>query len=258
MRGPRPRQLSRLFTLTQQGIRETEALAESLGVKRETVHVYKWRLKKRLQKLVKKSLQDYRGDLHVCPECLDDTLCEDVARGEWVCRRCGLVTREVQRFSNDLPWDTTYAFVSNIAFGKSLGDTLSYRGVYRVLAKTRSKGDQPIPIRQVWTIVETVDPPIIKNLLNYGSTLLKRIGLDGDTEFNHAFADRYGRLLRKIGAFLQASGAKVQGYMVARAALWHLLDMAGLHGKASAVHEKFPFNTKHLRIVRILNVLAKD
>ena len=87
---------------------------------------------------------------------------------------------------------------------------------------------------------------------------MKRIGLDGDTEFNHVFADRYGRLLRKIGAFLQASGAKVQGYMVARAALWHLLDMVGLHGKASAVREKFPFNTKHLRIVRILNVLAKD
>ena len=36
------------------------------------------------------------------------------------------------------------------------------------------------------------------------------------------------------------------------------LRLWGLHGKASAVREKFPFNTKHLRIVRILNVLAKD
>jgi len=101
-------------------------------------------------------------------------------------------------------------------------------------------------------------PPIIKNLLNYGSLLLKRIGLDGDTEFNHIFADRYGRLLSKIGAFLQVSGLNVQGCMVARAALWHLLDAAGLHGKASVIREKFPFNTKHLKIVRIINILKKD
>ena len=258
MRGPQPQQLSRLYALSQQGIRNPKELAEKLGVKKETVYVYRWRLKKRLQKLVKNSLQDYNGDPQVCPECLDDTLCEDVARGEWVCRRCGLVTKQVQKFSNDLPWDTTYALTSNIAFGKSLGDTLSYRGLYRVLAKTRSKGDQPVPIRQIQAIVKTVDPPVIRSMLNYGSVLLKRLGLDRDTEFNHAFADRYGRLLRKIGAFLQATGSKVPGYLVARAALGHLLEEEAKFEKAAVVRERFPFKLKHLRIARGLHVLEKD
>jgi len=44
--------------------------------------------------------------------------------------------------------------------------------------------------------------------------------------------------------------------MVARAALWHLLDVAGLYGKATVIREKLP--TKHLRIVRIINILKKD
>ena len=35
-------------------------------------------------------------------------------------------------------------------------------------------------------------------------------------------------------------------------------ERSRLHGKASLIREKFPFNTEHLKIVRIINILKKD
>jgi len=253
-RGPPPRQLAKLFRLKYlQGIEDRDKLAELLGVKRETVRCHEWRLKKKLAtKLLKVSPDRLR---FVCPECLEARIVEDPETGERVCTACGYVEGRVE--SQDLPWDTTYAFTSNIAFGKSLGGTAPRR-LFKVLAKAPNGAeDLPLRARQIQIVASAVDPPKVRNLLDYGSKLLREIGMDEDTEFNHLFADHYGRLLRKIGAFLQVSGLNVQGYMVARAALWHLLDVAGLHGKASLIREKFPFNTEHLKIVRIINILKK-
>jgi len=240
-RGPPPRQLAKLFRLKYlEGITDQHVLAEKLDVKLETVNRYDRRLKR---KLVRKLGQVSPDRLcFVCPECLEARIVEDPETGERVCTACGYVEGRVE--SRGLPWDTTYAFTSNIAFGKSLGGTAPRR-LFKVIAKApNGTEDLPLRARQIQIVASAVDPPKVRNLLDYGSKLLREIGMDEDTEFNHLFADHYGRLLRKIGAFLQVSGMNVQGYMVARAALWHLLDVAGLHGKASLIREKFPFNTK--------------
>ena len=169
--------------------------------------------------------------------------------------------------SENIPFGTeeapnTYALTSHIAYGKSLGFTMPKSHLYKIVAKVSmengasvSEGENgkiPIPIRQIQTITETVDPPIVKSILNYGSRLLKEFGFDGDTDSNHVFADRYGRLLRKIGAYIMVSKANLQPYQAARAALFFLLSKTD-RKKAKEFQEKYPFNRKYLKIVSFIS-----
>ena len=136
------------------------------------------------------------------------------------------------KFSRDLPFGSeeapnTFALTSYIAYGKSLGSTMPRSHLYRVIAKVSAENKdwkQPVPIRQIQAIAETVDPAIVRSMLNYGSRVLKSLGYDGDTDKNHMLADRYGRLLRKIATYIMVSKESLQPYQAARAALFYLLS----------------------------------
>ena len=193
-----------------------------------------------------------------CPRCFKKAVFPDEERGERVCRNCGLVVGAVQRMSNNLPWDTTYAFTSNLAFGKSLGNTLPNSRLYRVLAKAPAgRKDLPIRSRQIAIIQNAVDPPVAHRMLNYGSRMLKDLGMNQDTENCHVLADRCGRLLRKLAAFLQISKLNVQSHLVTRAAIYYLLRELKPE-KADESRRKFPFKQKYLNIVEKLDKLEKE
>ena len=246
-RGPPPRSLVRLrYLLLKDPAASNRELAEELGVKVETIRQYKHRLSKKLVDVDK-----------FCPECMEKTVIFDREHGEYVCTKCGLVVERVMNLSENLPWDTTYALTSNIAFGKSLGDTLPRRYLHRVIAKSPADvKDLPVRSTQIQIVNSAVDPPIVRRMLSYGSRLLRGLGMDRDTELCHTFADRYGRLLRKLAAFLQVAKLKVQPHMVARAALYHQLKETGLNKKADEAKRKFPFNMdKHLKVVQLLSQL---
>jgi len=227
-------------------------LALELDVKPETVRRYRYRLRNLSQDWTK-----------FCPECYSPDVWLDRERGEHVCRSCGFVVEEEAGMVHTLPFDETYALESNIAFGKSLGNTLNIQKTYRVLAKLRSReNDQgKIPIRQITTLTQTVDPPVVRNMLSYGSRMLKQLGLEKDTESCHLLADRLGRTLRKIGAFLHVSRMQVRPYMLARAAVYVVLSRRGMHDKAAEAQQNFPFKEKHVKLVEKLedlNSLEKE
>jgi ribosomal protein L37AE/L43A len=257
-RGPRPAQLSRLFKLEySEGIRDAGKVAGILGVSKKTVYHYRWKLRKRLEKLAKNSLQVSDSETVVCPECLEPTLIEDCETGEWVCRRCGLVTRQTENFSRNLPFDTTYAFTSNIVFGRSLGGTAPNH-LYKVLAKAPAeRKDLPIRSRQIKIIQNAVDPPVVKRMLNYGSNMLKDLGMHQDTEKHHLLAHRCGSLLREIAAFLQISKLNVQSYLVTRAAVYYLLKQLK-PDKAEEARLRFPFKPRYLCMVEKLVELKRE
>jgi len=74
MRGPKPWRLARLFCLMfEEGVRDTKTLTEMLRIKRTTLYTYKWRLKRRLLKIVEKSLHDFDTQI-LCPECLEPSM----------------------------------------------------------------------------------------------------------------------------------------------------------------------------------------
>jgi len=199
-RGPPPKSMIKLYHLLRKiPFLPDEEIAEELGVKVSAVKSYKWRLKKKIATGV--AYFDY------CPECFSKSVVLDRETGEYVCMNCGYVIEEDgSRMSKAIPFGTeekpnTFALTSHIAYGKSLGFTMPKSHLFRVVAENIKKrmnrsgnvgGDKiPIPIRQIQTITETVDPPIVKSILNYGSRLLKEFGFDGDTDSNHVFADRY-------------------------------------------------------------------
>jgi hypothetical protein len=227
-----------------------EEIAEELDIKVNTVKYHKWRLKKKLT-------NEFVSFSRYCPECFKKSVILDKETGERVCTNCGFVIEEdpESKFSTDIPFGTdekpnTFALTSHIAYGKSLGFTAPRNHLFRVLARTSNNqdGELQIPIRQIQTITETVDPPIVRAMLNYGSRLLKELGLDKDKDRNHILADRYGRLLRKIAAYLTISKSNLQPHQAARAALFYILRTVDPE-KAKKAQKDYPFDRKYLNLV---------
>ena len=254
-RGPPPKSMIKLYHLLRKvPFLPDEEIAEELGVKAETARVYRWRLRKKLVTGV--TYFEY------CPECFAKALVFDRETGEIVCSNCGYVVEEEYpefKMSSSLPFGTeekpnTFALESNIAYGKSLGFTMPKKHLYHILARVNEEhnSEAGLPVRQIQVITQTVDPPLVKSMLTYGSRLLKELGLDRDTDRNHIFADQYGRLLRKIAAYIMISKSSLQPHQAARAALYHLLSEVDRE-KAEEVKEKYPFNKKYLKLVITLH-----
>jgi len=262
-RGAPPKSMIKLFHLLRKiPFLPDEEIADELGIKRSTVRNYKWRLSKKIATGV--AYFDY------CPECFQKSVVLDRETGEYVCTSCGFVVEEDgANISKDIPFGTeenpnTFALTSNIAYGKSLGFTMPKSHLFRVVVENAKKnrsprvgddGKIPIPIRQMQAVTQMVDPPIVRSLLNYGSRLMKAVGLDRDTDRDHALADRYGRLLRKIGAYIMVSKSSLQPYRAARAALFYVLSTADPE-KAGEFREKFPFDAKYLKLVTTLQTVS--
>lgn len=225
--------------------------------------MYESRLRRKLVKCLK-HVSPERLEF-VCPECLEARVLYDHDRKERVCQSCGLVVENVLSFSPNLSWDLTYALTNNLAFGKSLGGTLPNYHMHKVLAKTKDqlvdRTDLPIRSRQIRIISESVDLPVVKNMINYGSKMLKSLDMNRKwvnyIDSDHVFADRIGRLLRKLGAFLQISKLKVQPYLITRAAVYYLLSTLKPE-KAEEARKKYPFKDKYLTIVKKLDLLEKS
>jgi len=258
-RGPPPKSMIKLYHLLRKiPFLPDEEIAEELGIKVKCVGVYKWRLRKKLVMGIT-SFFDY------CPECFRKSVVLKRDTGEYVCANCGFVVEEDgANISKTIPFGTeeepnTFALTSNIAYGKSLGLTMPKSHLFRVVVTSTKKGSKgssvgggrEIPIRQMQVVTQTIDPPIVKSLLNYGSLLLKKLGFDQGMGNNHVIADRYGRLLRKIGAYMMVSKSSLQPHQAARAALAYILSKVD-QKKAKELVKKYPFNSKYMDLVTIL------
>ena len=92
-------------------------------------------------------------------------------------------------------------------------------------------------------------------MLSYGSRILKDLDLDRDTDSCHILADRYGRLLRKLGAFMTISKIRIQPHMVARATLFYLLCRTDPE-KAREARRRYPFSSVlYNEVLRYLTLL---
>jgi len=241
-RGPPPKQLIRLFWLLRENPGATDLeIANKLGVEVETIPVYRWRLKNLLS-----------GITSYCRYCFSKNVWTDRENGERICKSCGYVLEQENSMVHTLPFDETYALTSNIAFGKSLGGTLSRNATYRVLAKTRdAESKTNVPIRQITTITNTFDPPVARNMLSYGSRILKNLGLQRDTGPSAVLAHTLGGTLRKVGGFLAVSKMyeEVQPAMLVRAAVWFTLKRFGLMDEAEECRRKYKFRERDLKLV---------
>ncbi|MFH0896980.1 MAG: TFIIB-type zinc ribbon-containing protein, partial [Candidatus Bathyarchaeota archaeon] len=245
-----------------------ETLSHRLGVKVESVEQYRYRVKllvsSKNSTLIHSNQFRRKGSLFasmlskVCPECFGTDFITDRETGEKICTSCGCVVDQVMEKSKDLPFGETYALTSNIAFGKSLGGTLSKKGVFIVLAKVPAETkDLPIRSTQIQVLSSAVDPLVVKRMLSNGSRMMKELGLDRDDDRCHVLSDQYGRALRVFATFLQDSKIKVQSHCIARALLFDLLSQL-YHEKAEEASALFPFQPRHLTFVRQFRQMVRQ
>jgi len=133
------------------------------------------------------------------PECLNGEIVR-VRDGEIICRNCGLVLSSEIDFDTQLPFDTTYALESSLAVGKSLGNILPGKGLFKVLAKAPCGiKDLGLRARHIRVLAETCEPPQLARLLKDAYGLSKRFGLENDKLFNQDLGINirraFGRLL---------------------------------------------------------------
>jgi len=229
----RLRQLYRLVYL--EGIEDRNLLASKLGISRELLRKYLYRLRRKIATASRNS----KGSFYICPECFSSDVFEDEASGELVCRSCGLVIDWLPSFDDSLPFDQTYALESALSVGKSLGGTLPSRGLYRILAKSSSgTEDLGIRARQIRIITETNDPPDLAKLLREAYKLSRRFRLERDKLFNHSF----GRNVRRAYWLVNSLALRVARYKIACSALIFTLEQHGKKRKLAEVKSQLPYD----------------
>jgi len=151
-------------------------------LKRNTVRRYLWKIRRNLGENVDKNVDK---NPMKCPDCGSYDFYVDRKNGEVVCKNCGLVVSFEVDFDTRLPFDTTYALESSLAVGKSLGGTLSGKGLFKVLAKAPSgTKDLGLRARHIRVMTETSEHPQLARLLKDAYGLSKRFGVENDKLFN--------------------------------------------------------------------------
>jgi len=200
---------------------------------------------------------------NLCPECGAPVREED---REVVCSICGLVVKENMVFSEDYSrflHQAGPAPVSNIAFGKSLGDTLPMKELYKVLAKSENgRLDLPIRAIQIRNIIKYSEHPTVRNLVERGSKILTEYGFrvegGGEPKQEHIFADVFGKQLRRVGGILAYGNERIRNYKQIAEAVFYLTLQELDPVKAEALKDHFSLNEKNLTLVSgLLNSLKE-
>lgn len=229
-----------------EGVSDVEALSSRLGIPDHVVErnlkILKEHLKSKLNVITPERLE------YVCPECLDARVYTDPENGERICANCGLVLEEAKCYSQDLPFDTTYALTSELAYGRSLGGTLGYRGMLRVLAKSPSSSELSknggnhhlgLRARLAQIIAETVEPEPTREALRHTKELSAYYGLGSDYVFN----DSLGILIKRAYFFAYNIAKKaVFKRRLAETCFWMTLKTFGRKELAERFQKEYEVN----------------
>jgi len=181
-----------------------------------TVNVLSTSAAEKVMRIFEELPDNYRLNLlhvleqKVCPECgsLDVRDVDD----QIVCLHCAVEHNNggpLKHLTVDYSIGKQGNPVTNLAFGKNLGNTLRPNDMYRVLAKgVGGATDLGLRARQIRIVTSSIDHPTIKSMITIGSELCEEFMLTGrDSTF---FADQFGKFLRKVGtaAVLQKTGGE--------------------------------------------------
>jgi hypothetical protein len=184
----------------------------------------------------------------VCPECLNARVYEDPETGERVCGSCGAVLDHAS-FDESLPFDTTYALTSELAFDKSLGGTLNGKALMRVLAQSPStkqllkscgNADLGLRARLIKVLVESDDPPLVKKAKARAYEFSRTYGLETDYVFNNDV----GKLLYQAYYLAQSIGEPSVLRSMAETCFWLCLIQHGKKELADRFRREFNVNVK--------------
>lgn len=183
--------------------------------------------------------------------------------GELVCTGCGVV------WGNGVPEDTFIPFEednqrrdfegrympgSELAFNRGLGTNqyISKGSFCRIVASVK-KEDLGLRARHLRVLTTRAEHPWIVNLLETGSKICKDFDLHRKDNACVRFADRYGGVLRQLGAFIIIRGEHWSELKkMARAAFVLLYKEFAGKEKAEEARQQLGIDHKFLNYVRFL------
>jgi hypothetical protein len=193
-----------------------------------------------------------------CLEALKESTCPECGSinfrqidGEVVCTGCGLVQSRLLQHLGTNDYSETSSPVTNLAFGRGLGDTLGSshgrlgnKDFFRVLAKAPAgREDIGLRVRFMKVMSTQNEHPITHKLLEVGSKLSREFGKGEDAFF---FAHHFGTLLRRVGFsvyLLKTKGEAVRAKWLAVATfvyVWQLMERDRGLRKEIEYEEFFP------------------
>lgn len=161
----------------------------------------------------KETLQVLARETKLCFECGGKL--EEKDR-ELVCVKCGLVWDDGAIEDTYIPFaeseqkqdfENQWSPPGQLAFNKELGTNqfLSNRSFCRIASIT-GKQDLGLRARHIRMLTVKTEHPWIISLLSYGKHVCEQFNLHRHDEACITFANEYGRLLRKVGAYLIVQG----------------------------------------------------
>jgi len=145
--------------------------------------------------------------------------CDGVLRQkdcDLVCVECGLVAEKILGLDEYIPFDENsqskdfeshFSPPNQLAFNKGLGTSqfLSKASHCRILSAVNTE-DLGLRARHVRTITAKTEHPWIIDLLNYGSQICKQFDFHRKKDSYARFSNRYGKVLRSLGAYIIIRG----------------------------------------------------
>lgn len=212
------------------------------------------------RRATKETLEVLAGETGLCFECGGKLQEKD---GELVCVGCGIVwgngVFEDDRIpfegrGQDKDFEAQWSPPSELAFNKNLGvnQWLSRASFCRILAPV-NKEDLGLRSTYLKILTTKSEHPWIISLLNYGSHICKRFGLHRNDNACVRFANTYGGILRKLGAFIILQGKHWQELKkTARAAFIVLYWQFAGEAKAEEARQQLGVDDKFLSYVGFL------
>ncbi|MGB9671932.1 MAG: TFIIB-type zinc ribbon-containing protein [Candidatus Norongarragalinales archaeon] len=180
------------------GITDVSVLAQEMGCNEETAESVDRALRQHLKQKIGIITRDRLE--FVCPECLEAKVYYDHEKSERVCGNCGYVFDEPAEFDQSLPYDTTYALTSDLAYDKSLGGTLNGKALMRVIAQSPASNELAkegnlhlgVRARVIKVIADSTEE---QAALKQAYDLSKEYGLESDPLFNNILGKEVRRAL---------------------------------------------------------------
>jgi len=208
-----------------------------------------------------------RGTLEVL--ALETGLCFECGgklqekNGELACTGCGVVWGNGALEDDHIPFEEDsqskdfeghWSPPNQLAFNKNLGvnQFLTY-GSFCCIAAAVNTEDLGLRARHLRMLTTRSEHPWIINLLNEGSRICNQFGLHKKDNRCIEFSNVYGRVLRKLGAFIILQGKHWQELKkTARAAFIVLYGEFAGKDKAEEAKQQLDVNDKFLDYVRFL------
>jgi len=239
-------------------------ICKMMHIKRASLRVYLSRLRRQLgvnktinknvNKNVNKTINKNVNKIpEKCPSCGGAL---QIKEGAVVCTKCGLIVDEELEAVHNLPFGQTFQPSNNLHLGRGLGKPLptNNRELYRILALSpNGTQDLPIRARQIRTLMEYREHPIVASALKTAYNLAIKYGFKQDNDAGAMWLNGLGKIIRRVSSFLVYMGENARNVsFFTKAVFTYYVSKTVSEKKAEEIKEDLRVSNESLNLIHDL------